>query len=902
PVTAYEVIAERTVVGRMEILQDTGLTPLIGRERELASLREAFAQATRGHGQLVFVVGEAGIGTSRLLYEFRQQLPAGSHAWIEGRCASYGSSTPFLPIIDALRRMYGIDERDTEVSAVAKVDAGLAPLGADLAWTQPFVRHLLSLPTEGSAASELDAATRRSETFRALKALLLRTAERQPVVFVVEDLHWIDTASEELIRFLADSVPGIAALLICSHRPGYRHQFGDRSYHTRINVQPLSPVEMQTMTASLLGVRSAAPEIEGLIAGKAEGNPLFVEEMTKSLLEQGVLRRQDNHAELSPGLTRVAVPDSIQSVLMARLDRLADEPKRAIQTAAVIGREFALRLLERLAEVGTATVELVDELRSLELIYEKQIHPELAYIFKHALVHDVAYDSILVQRRKQLHSLVGRAVEELYGDRLSEHYEMLAHHFGRAEEWQKALVYHRLAAEKAAAAYANQGVIDHCQAALAIAEKLKGQVDAAVLMRLEELLGQASFVRTHFVESAAAFERAAAVAPDDVTRALNLALAAQSHSWGHQHDQAGVAVETALQLARRAKATSVEAAAIAVKGFRTIILTGNVDEALDLQSHAAQLAESAGDEETAAMAWVLLGQHAEWTASFRHAIDVQKKVSEVGHRRHLSQLVIWPAWFIGKALCCLGDYGNAIAYLEEACELSRRLGARRFESRLLNTLGWCFAEFGSYEQAHHHNQQAVELSLDMGDPEIISNAEINLALNHLELGDIDAAGKRLEAIRARIDAQDPFMRWRYSLHLLQAEGRLALACRQIERAAACADEQLARAQRHKALKIEARAGLLRAEALMHQERWTEAAAACAAAIDLGEKISHPAVTWRALSLAAEVNRRTGNSRTAAELKARCQNLVESLRDSLTHGESRDNLAAAVRKTAPGLWQ
>jgi class 3 adenylate cyclase len=397
PVHAFEVVAERDVDGRIEAVAAAGLTPLVGRDRELDLLRAAFEHAREGHGQAVFLVGEAGIGKSRLLYEFRRGLSEEPHIWLTGRCTSYGRATAFQPIVDALQDAFGLEDRDDDASALAKIDNVEEALGGGMEWTLPLLRRLLSLPVGDATVEEMDPMTRRSETFRAIQARILRAAEEQPVVVAIEDLHWIDTASEELLGFLADSVPASRVLLVFTHRPGYQHPFGDRSYYVRIGLQALSENEMSAMAGSLLSASALPGALRRLIAGKAEGNPFFIEELTRSLVEDGTLRIEDGRAELAQEASEISVPDTIQELLMARIDRLEEEPKRAIQIASVIGREFALRLLERLIEAGDRLTGVVHDLRSLELIYEKASHPELAFMFKHALTHDVAYESVLLQ-------------------------------------------------------------------------------------------------------------------------------------------------------------------------------------------------------------------------------------------------------------------------------------------------------------------------------------------------------------------------------------------------------------------------------------------------------------------------------------------------------------------------
>ena len=268
PVHSFEVLAERAVADRIEAatrsVSGSGLTPYVGRRRELDTLLAAFETASEGRGQVVFLVGEAGIGKSRLLFEFRQRLAGRSHRWFEGRCASYGRTTGFGPIVDGLRRSFGIEDRDDDETAVAKLEAAEAASGGDLAWTLPYMKALLSLPVGEAAGEELarlDAGTRRSETLRSIQARFLRAADRGPFVCVIEDLHWIDTASEEVLSFLSDSVAASRVLLILTHRPGYQQPFGDRSFHVRIALQALSTGEMADMAGSVLETAELPEEI-----------------------------------------------------------------------------------------------------------------------------------------------------------------------------------------------------------------------------------------------------------------------------------------------------------------------------------------------------------------------------------------------------------------------------------------------------------------------------------------------------------------------------------------------------------------------------------------------------------------------------------------------------------------
>jgi transcriptional regulator with AAA-type ATPase domain/tetratricopeptide (TPR) repeat protein len=700
---AHVVVGQRGRAGAAEPLT---LSRFVGRERELALLYDSYASAAGGHGLVAFVVGDAGMGKSRLLAELRRRLGSAPHLWVEGRCASYGTTTAFLPIIDGLRRFFGIDDRDDDAGAAAKVARGIAGLGDDLDWTVPFIRQVLGLAAADAGVTLLDSATRRSETFRALKEITRAAAARQPLVVVIEDLHWIDPASEEYVGFIADAIPTMRALLVCSHRPGYRHPFGDHSYHVRVTLRALSADETATLSGSILGTDDVPADVQALVAAKAEGNPFFVEEITRSLLEDGTIRRDHDRIVLARDAAGIVVPDTIQDVLSARLDRLADDARRAIQVASVIGREFALRLLERIAEAGEGVRTQVEELRGLELIYEKTTHPELAYMFKHALTHDVAYASVLRERRQALHRTIGLAIEELYADRLAEFYESLAHHFGHAEEWERALLYHERAAEKAADGFANRSVIAHCEAALAIADRLGQKVLDARRHALEERRGLAHFYVSEFMAAGDAFLRAAERADGPVPRALSLSHASFSHFWGHAYDASARSVDALRELARREGLPLADALAAGTDGFTRGVCHGDMAGEEKLVAGALEIAEAAGNEAVVATLRFYLAQIAEWTGDYRRSMAISEQVIAAGRRLRLAHLVAWTGWFLGKAACCLGDYGRAIAHLTEAADVCDRIGDRAWKSRFLNTLGWCHAEIGSHDRAREFDRRA----------------------------------------------------------------------------------------------------------------------------------------------------------------------------------------------------
>jgi class 3 adenylate cyclase/tetratricopeptide (TPR) repeat protein len=511
PVDAWEVISARVARTRLEIEAERGLTSFVGRERELQLLSRCFEKAKVGHGQVVFVVGEPGIGKSRLLLEFRRRL--GDEAtWLEGRTMSFGRSIAFHPLIDLLKRNFRIEEGDVESTIIKKVDSGVLRLGEDLRPILPYLHYLLSVDPGDPAVLNMDPQLRRGEIFTALRHLAVRAAEVRPQVVVYEDVHWMDQATEESLLFAADSVPTSRILQIFTYRTGYQHPFGERSYHTRIVLDNLSSGDSAEMAKAILATEQLPEELNNLIVRKAEGNPFFVEEVVKSLQEIRAVRRAGNRYVLAKRLEEIFVPDKIQDVIMARIDRLPDAPKKTLQLASVIGREFTRRLVDRLAEIRERTEEFLRELKAIELIYEKSLFPELAYMFKHALTHEVAYNSLLMQRRKELHRAIGLAIEDLYASRLAEQYEVLGHHFLRAEEWAKALDYLLKAADKAAKAFAIREAINLYEQAEEVVGKLGDAVDVTSIMEIHQAKMSLYFILSNFERSRGEGERLLVIA------------------------------------------------------------------------------------------------------------------------------------------------------------------------------------------------------------------------------------------------------------------------------------------------------------------------------------------------------------------------------------------------------
>ncbi|HET6467991.1 MAG TPA: adenylate/guanylate cyclase domain-containing protein, partial [Geminicoccaceae bacterium] len=554
PIEVFELTGTTGARGRLDAAAGRGLTRFVGRAAELALLEDRLARARDGQGQVVFIVGEPGIGKSRLLHEFRGRVGEAA-VWLEGRTLSFGRNMAFHPVRDLLQRAIGIDDDDRPALIAEKVERHVLRVDGALAPCVPYIRHLLGVGPGDEAVSSMDPQLRRAETFAALRRLLLRAAERKPQVVVVEDLHWADTATEEFLTTIADDAPAGRILFLFTYRPGYANPFGERTFHTRLVLTPLPADAAVEMAGTLLGAADLGEAVRVLVVGKAEGNPFFVEEIAGSLRELGALRRGADGRLVVEAAGPDLLPGTIQDVIMARIDRLPEAPRTTLQLASVIGREFTRRLIDRLDEIRDRTEESLRELKAIELIHEKSLFPELAYMFKHALTQDVAYRSLLERRRRELHRLVGEAIEILYAERLAEQYDVLAYHFSKGEDWSRALHYFRLAAEKAGKALATREALALYDQALEAADHLGDAVDPRTLIAIHEdranLFGIVSDFRRAQEEAEAWLELARKIGDREGEGTAQVTIgvmSVQAHDFARALDRAERAIEIAEQI------------------------------------------------------------------------------------------------------------------------------------------------------------------------------------------------------------------------------------------------------------------------------------------------------------------------------------------------------------------
>ncbi|HEY7067126.1 MAG TPA: adenylate/guanylate cyclase domain-containing protein [Chloroflexota bacterium] len=489
PVEVYELLGAGTARSRFQAAATRGLTKFVGRDAELETLRRTLDQAGSGHGQVVALVGEPGVGKSRLVWEFTHSHRTQGWLVLASGSMSYGRATSYLPVIDLLKSYCGIEARDDQRRIREKVVGKLLSLDPASQPLLPALLALLDLPVDDPIWQALDPPQRRQHTLDAVKRLLLRESQEQPVLLVFEDLHWIDAETQALVDSLVESLPTARLLLLVNYRPEYEHGWHRKTYYQQLRLDPLPAASAEALLDALVGQDGGLDALKRLLVERTEGNPFFLEESVRSLVETGSLTGLRGAYRLVKPLQNTQVPATVQAVLAARIDRLAPEDKRLLQAAAVIGKDVPYPLLQAIAELREEWLRQgLADLQTAELLYETSLFPDLEYTFKHALTHEVAYESLLQERRRALHARIVMAIETLYRDRLPEQAERLAHHAVRGELWDKAVTYLRQAGLKATARSAHREAVAYLEQALGALGHLPEQretLEQAIDIRLD---------------------------------------------------------------------------------------------------------------------------------------------------------------------------------------------------------------------------------------------------------------------------------------------------------------------------------------------------------------------------------------------------------------------------------
>ncbi len=728
------------------------LSQFVGRDRELATLEELFGQVASGNGQVVGIVAEAGAGKSRLLYEFRQRLQDTPVTYLEGRCLSYGSASPYHPILDVLRHNCGITDTDSPETITEKVQLSLQEVGLDAEESAPYLLQVLGLKDGTEPIAMLTPEAVRTRTFETLRQMSLNGAQRRPLIFEVEDLHWVDKTSEDYMATLVESLAGVPILLLTTYRPGYQPSWLGKSYATQISLHNLPSQDALTIVHSTCPDGVLTDNLAQTIIAKAEGNPFFLEELTRT-----VAASDESTAEL-------AVPDTVQGVLSARIDRLPESSKRLLQTASVLGREFSSTLLHAIWDTEDELGLILQALKRQEFLFERTGDDEPLYVFKHALTQDVAYESLLSTRRENLHRTTARALERLYTERLEEVRYDLAYHYLKANESAKAVASLEVLIDKAMQGFAYAEAVMMSEQGLVQAEQLTEKREHKVM---ELAIRQAESLfwlgrRQESIDVLLGYQ-------DRLERLENALLAGQYYQWLgyiyafqgerqlaqqslHQALTEGSASQNAVIMGRAHMALAAEFrfagdlaqclqyAQEAVRlledttepywlGTALYVLglsyagTDRLHEAIEVSTRLHQMGESTGDRRlrtnalmTMGMAYFELGEVEASLETLQHALAVSPDAFE-------SAAVLG---ILGRTQLPLGDVSRAITTLEKAVEQANRYRSRQVQSLFRSFLGEAYSQSHQFQQAYDIALQGLQLAEDIKYPEGIQCARHTL--------------------------------------------------------------------------------------------------------------------------------------------------------------------------------
>ena len=769
PIEVYELLRAGPVRSRLQASAARGLTRFVGRGTELEQLYQALAHAAAGKGQVVAGIGEPGVGKSRLFYEFTRSHH--THGWLllASHSVSYGKATAYLPVIDLLKGYCGIDPRDDTRRRREQVTGKLLTLDRSLEPWLPALLALLEVPVEDSQWQALDPPQRRRHTLQAVKHLLLRESQVQPLLLVFEDLHWIDTETQALLESLVESLPTARILLLVNYRPEYQHGWGSKTYYTQLRLDPLPPARADELLQALIGTDPSLAPLEQLLIARTEGNPFFIEESVQTLVETQVLVGARGSYRLAHPLTSLPVPATVQAVLAARIDRLPAEEKRLLQTAAVIGTEVPWALLQAIADASDEALHRgLAHLQAAEFLYETSLFPEHAYTFKHALTHEVVYGGLLHERQRLLHGHIVAAIEQRDADRLADQVERLAHHALRGEVWDKAVAYCRQAGDKAVARSANrEAVACFEQALVALAHLPEGRErhEQAIDIRFDlrpilGMLGEQGRCLTYLREA-----EGLAQALGDQHRLGWVAAYMSNQLWATGDSQRAVEVgQRALALAETMGDAALQVVMHLFLG-RAYYALGDYPQAIDLLRQnlvsldGALLREHFGlSALPAVLSRDLLGrclaEVGAFTEGLTHGEDNLRIAEAIDHPNSLIQA----CYGISRVYLRKGEFHQAIPWLERGLDVCRVWDIPLLFYIVSSTLGGAYVLSGRVSEALPLLEQSVAMEAMGSMSGLRGMVRVWLSEAYLRLGRLNEAlalvGRGLEFCRTHAQQGD----------------------------------------------------------------------------------------------------------------------------------------------------
>ncbi len=834
PVEVFELTGAGPLRSRLRVAAARGLTKFVGRDIEFEQLRRALSRTASGDGQVVAIVGEPGVGKSRLVWELTHSHQ--THGWliVQGGSVSYGKATPYLPVIDLLKGYFQIADQDDHRKIHEKVLGKLLTLDEGLRPVLPAVLALLDVPVEEAEWLGLDPPQRRQRTLDAVKRVVLRESQLQPLLVVFEDLHWIDSETQALLDGLVESIPAARLLLLVNYRPEYRHDWGSKTYYTQLRLDPLPPESAEALLGVLLGPDPSFGDVRRLLIARTQGNPFFLEESVRSLVETGVLVGDRGAYRLGRSIATIEIPVTVQAVLAARIDRLPEDEKDLLQTAAVVGRDVSFAVLEAIVDRPVNDLRRgLASLQAAEFLYEASTSPDLEYTFKHALTQEVAYQSLLKESRARRHEDIAQVLEQRFPSLAESRPDLLAHHYTEAGLGARAIPYWHRAGQRASERSAHLEAIAHLTRGLElvailpagtehIPQELELQAALAVSLmatqgfaapevgrayaRLRELCGYAG-------ETAQVGDAVAGLCVYHIVRAEFV----PARELGEELLRLGQRVPDPelLLLAHNALMGAL---------FRIGEFAGSLDHAEQgvalhdsgqHRAHAVRHGFDPGANLRAGGAWTL------WMLGYpdralRWASDAVALARELGHRHALAQILYYAA-----RLHQFRRDPHAVAEHAEACvAISVEHGFSFWRADGIKLLGWALAMQGRHTEGLAHIREGLSAYRATG---ALTGVPYDLALLAEVCGQAGLVEEGFAALGEALAILDRTGERNYEAELRRLEGELRLKREEpTEEAESCFRRALDIARRQGARSLELRAAMSLARVLAGRDRRDEA--------------------------------------------------------------------------------
>ncbi len=830
-----------------------GVTDLVGRRPEMEALQSAHERVKGGEAQVVDVAGEAGVGKSRLVYEFQKGLSADS-TLLTGICVPYGRNINFLPVIDVVKASFGILEGMSEEEVGNRI---LERAKNGLALMVPFYRNLLSLKVDDPRFNGLDPEGRKYGTFESVKSLLLAMGEEKPLVIFLEDVHWMDKISQEFFTFFSHCIHGHKILMISAYRPEGAPPWTQGAHYQRLGLETLSFDASTRLVRNILGGLPLDSILEKKIVEKTGGNPFFMEEMVRDLLDRRDLVKEGDRYVCSRPIEQCAVPETVQGVLAARMDRLSEDLKQTMQVASVIGRDFAFRLLKSIMELGEELRARLTNLVGLEILYEKALYPELEYIFKNALTQEVAYESLLKQRRQEIHGRIARAIEELYANRLEPHYELLAHHYERSGKAEKAIEYLMLAAEKSNQSMAAQTACVFFNQALKVVESAHISLDPDKDRRIHQGLASASVdigdinIALENCRKAMDVCRKHGMVAHEME--ILVGLGVTRFFTFMEREEAIRFYEEEIARAREVGDRGTESQILSFKGFYLGSL-GYRYEGYKIAVEAEAMALQAEDPRAVVGARGLRAFAERWLGRPGKAVELTEGLTdELSKMFNLNQLSGF-IYLRGLSLAEMGRIDEAVAALKHGIDLCEKLRSPIHLGRLYNTVGYCYSEIHHPEEAWRWNLKSDGIARKLIEQypmrgliaaEIVAQASVNLMENLFDQGKTEEAWSRIKPFEEESKGPDYYRsrdRWEARLDCLTS--LILLQRDNIDEAEARIIKNLEISRREHTKKIEGRFLRLLGEVQMKHGDSDNAVRSLSEAILILKEVGNPRQLWQ----------------------------------------------------------